>query len=75
MSNRLDMVRKKRKLTHVLVELVGLGLDGGQEGRHLLLGLDQQVLQVGEHGLLHLVVDHGGGHAGAHATTRSTDSI
>ncbi len=37
-----------------LVELVGLGLDGGEEGGHLLLGLDEQMLEVSQHSLVHL---------------------
>jgi hypothetical protein len=37
-----------------LVELVGLGFDGGEEGGHLLLGLNEQMLEVGQHSLIHL---------------------
>jgi hypothetical protein len=37
-----------------LVELVGLCFDGGEEGGHLLLSLDEQMLEVSQHSLVHL---------------------
>ncbi len=37
-----------------LVELVGFGFDGGEEGGHLLLSLDEQMLEVCQHSLVHL---------------------
>jgi hypothetical protein len=37
-----------------LVELVGLRFDGGEEGGHLLLGLDEQMLEVSQHSLVNL---------------------
>ena len=42
-------------------EGVRLALQAGQEGRNLLLGLQQEVLQVSQDGQVDLVVDHGGG--------------
>ena len=37
-----------------LVHLVELRLDGGEEGGHLLLGLNEQMLEIRQHSLVHL---------------------
>ncbi len=52
-----------------------LRLQGGQERWHVLLGLDEQVLQIQQDGLLDCLADEGGRMAFSIASTRSSDPV